>query len=111
MLEFVEDNKKVKLWYRFNSAYSYGGYEKYDLDEFDYEVDIDDVKDAICEKLCKVIDSVHPVSVLDALNELDSWECVDWLKIIKNCDDLVKEYFKNDAMTHFMSNHEEVDEE
>ena len=110
MLEFIEDNSKVKIWYRFNSC-GYDGYEKYDLDEFYYEVDIDEVKDAICEKLCKAIDSEHPLSVINALNELDSWKCIDWFKIIKNCDDLVKDYFESDAMDYFTEKHEEVDED
>ena len=47
------------------------------------------------------------LTILDALNELDGWECIDWNKIIEKCEDLLMEYYKIDAMEYFVKNHEE----
>ena len=109
MLEFSEDKKKVKLWYQFNSKLvDDDGYEKYDYDNFCYKIDIDEVKETICYKLSQVIEKEHTsLTILDALNELDGWECIDWNKIIEKCEDLLMEYYDIDAMEYFVENHEE----
>lgn len=108
MLEFVNDNKKVRLWYQFDSSYVDEGYEKYDFDEFHYDIDIDDAKDTIAYSLLKVIDEhEYCVSsvIVKALDELDSWECLEWFEIIRNCEDILMEDNKMDAMEHFIEEH------
>ena len=106
MLEFVNDNKKVRLWYQFNSNILGGEYEKYecyDYDEFHFDLDIDEVKETICYELSKVIEHEHSaLIIMDALNELDSWECVDWGKIIQNCEELLIECYETQAMEYFV---------
>jgi hypothetical protein len=111
MLEFVKDNKKVRLWYQFDSSYVDEGYEKYDFDEFHYDIDIDDAKDTIAYSLLKVIDEQeYCVSsvIVKALDELDSWECLEWFNIIRNCEDILMEEYKMDAMEYFAENHYEM---
>lgn len=109
MLEFVKDNKKVRLWYRFDSSYVDEEYENYDLVDFHYDVDIEDAKETICWELSKIIEREKGSSIiLEALDELDSWSCIDWFKIIESCDDLLEEYYKMDAMEYFAENHYEL---
>lgn len=111
MLEFVKDNKKVRLWYQFDSKHADEEelYAKYDFDDFHYDIDIDDAKETICWELSKVIEKGYTSSgILDALNELDSWECVDWFNIIKKCEDILIEEYKLDAMEHFVEKHQEI---
>lgn len=111
MLEFVKDNKKVRLWYQFDSSYVDEDYEKYDFDEFHYDIDIDDAKDTIAYSLLKVIDEQeYCVSsvIVKTLDELDSWECLEWFNIIRNCEDILMEEYKMDAMEYFVENHYEM---
>lgn len=102
MLEFVKDNKKVRLWYQFNSNILGGEYEKYeyyDYDEFHFDIDIDEIKETICYELSKVIEHEHSgLIIMDALNELG----VDWGKIIQNYEELLIEHYEIEAMEYFV---------
>ena len=103
-------DKKVRLWYQFNSRLvDDEGWEKYDFDEFHFDIDINESKETICYKLSQVIEhSYTSLTILDALNELDSWECVDWNNIIEKCEDLLNEYYEMYAMEYFVANHIEL---
>lgn len=105
MLEFVKDNKKVRLWYEFDSKFADEEelYAKYDFDEFHYDIDIDEVKEEISYRLAKITnDGKGSVIILDALNELDQEELVDWFTIIRGWEDVLVEYYEDDAMEHFI---------
>ena len=110
MLGFVKGNKKVRLWYQFNSSYVDEGYEKYDFDEFHYDIDIDEVKETIADELMKIIDRVNMSSLglLDAINELDSWEVLDWFNLIRKAEDILMDYYRMDAMQYFVDNRYEA---
>lgn len=105
MLEFIEDNK-VRLWYEFDSDYvDEEEYSQYDGDEFHYDISFEDAKDQVSFELSKVIESNHYLAILDALNELDAEECIDWLKIIEKWEDELLSWFKDDAMDYFVKTH------
>lgn len=108
MLEFVKDNKKVRLWYEFDSKFADDEelYARYDFDEFHYDIDIDEVKEEISYRLAKITnDGRGSVIILDALNELDQEELIDWFTIIKGWEDELVEYYEDDAMEQFIEEH------
>lgn len=113
MLEFVKDNKQVRLWYQFNSRLvDDEGWEKYDFDEFHYDIDIDDVKEEISYRIAKITnDGSGSLIILDALNELDQEQLVDWFAIIEGWEDVLLEQYEYDAMEYFIEKHQEFDEE
>lgn len=113
MLEFVKDNKQVRLWYQFNSRLVDDEcWEKYDFDEFHYDIDIDEVKEEISYRIAKITnDGSGSLIILDALNELDQEELVDWVKIIRGWEDVLLEQYEYDAMEYFIEKHQEFDEE
>lgn len=111
MLEFVKDNKKVRLWYQFDSSYVDEGYEKYDFDEFHYDIDIDEIKETLAYELFEIVKEDEECSsniILKTLNELDGWEVLDWFKVIKKAEDILKESYKQEAMDYFAENHYEM---
>ena len=110
MLGFVKGNKKVRLWYQFDSSYVDEGYEKYDFDEFHYDIYIEEVKETIADELMKIIDRVNMSSLglLDAINELDSWEVLDWFNLIRKAEDILMDYYRMDAMQYFVDNRYEA---
>lgn len=108
MLEFVNENKKVRLWYQFDSKFAEDEelYARYDFDEFHYDIDIDEVKEEISYRLAKITnDGKGSIIILDALNELEQEEFVDWFTIIKGWEDVLVEYYEDDAMEHFIEEH------
>lgn len=108
MLEFVKDNAKVRLWYEFDSKFADEEelYAKYDFDEFHYDIDIDEVKEEISYRLAKITnDGKGSIIILDALNELEQEELVDWFEIIKSWEDVIVEYYEDDAMEKFIEEH------
>ena len=108
MLEFVKDNKKVRLWYEFDSKFADDEelYARYDFDEFHYDIDIDEVKEEISYRLAKITnDGRGSVIILDALNELDQEQLVDWFTIIKGWENELVEYYEDDAMEQFIEEH------
>ncbi len=111
MLEFVKDNKKVRLWYQFNSRFAEEeGWEKYDFDEFHYDIDIDEVKETIADELMKIIgrDNQSSLVLLEIIDELDGWEVLDWFNLIKKAEDILKDYYETDAMEYFIENRYEA---
>lgn len=110
MLEFVKGNKKVRLWYQFDSSYVDEGYEKYDFDEFHYDIDIDEVKETIADELMKIIGRNNQSSLvlLEVIDELDGWEVLDWFNLIKKAADILKDYYEIDAMEYFIENRYEA---
>jgi hypothetical protein len=107
MLEIKDD--KVKIWYRFNSSRCSvkDDCENWDLNEFSYKIDLEDAKDVVVRQLAKNIESNNTSDLLEALDELDSWSCIDWGKIILSCEDLIKEYYEIDAMDFYAETREE----
>lgn len=105
MLKFTEDLKKVKIWYQFRSGLVDLDYYMYEYDEFCYTIDIDEAKETICYQLGENIEKKEvSLTLVEALNELDAWECIDWFKIIKDCEDLLEEHYQYDAMQYFIDN-------
>ena len=103
MLKFTEDLKKVKIWYQFRSGLVDFDYSMYEYDEFCYTIDIDEAKEVICFQLGENIERKEvSLTLIEALNELDAWECIDWLEIIKKCEDLLEEHYEYDAMQYFI---------
>ena len=99
MLEITED--KIKIWYQFNSRRCAVKYdcENWDFNEFYYEISVDDAKDIISYKVAKNTENeTHSISILEALNELDDWECISWEKIIHKCEDILKDHYEMEAM-------------
>lgn len=108
MLEFVKDNKKVRLWYEFDSKYADEEelYAQYDFDEFHYDIDIDEVKEEISYWVAEITDNeTHSLSILDALNELDQEELVNWFTIIEGWEDELVEHYEDKAMEQFIKDH------
>lgn len=111
MLGFVKGNKKVRLWYQFNSRFAEEeGWEKYDFDEFHYDIDIDEVKETIADELMKIIgrDNQSSLVLLEVIDELDDWEVLDWFNVIKKAEDILKDYYETDAMEYFIDNRQEA---
>lgn len=109
MLEFVKDNKKVRLWYQFDSKFADDEelYDRYDFDEFYYDIDIDDVKEEISYRIAKITnDGKGSLTILDALNELEQEELVNWFTIIEGWEDFLEEYYEDEAMEHFIEEHQ-----
>ena len=108
MLEFVNENKKVRLWYEFDSKYADDEelYAQYDFDEFHYDIDIDEVKEEISYWVAKITDNeTHSLSILDALNELDQEKLVNWFTIIEGWEDELVEHYEDKAMEQFIKDH------
>lgn len=99
-----EEKKPIKIDYVFDSWYD-EDYEEYDGDEFEYEIGYEDAKDTICVELAKVIKCDNSQIIYKTLEELDSWECVDWDIIIDKCEDLLREHYEKEAMEWFIDNH------
>lgn len=111
MLGFVKGNKKVRLWYQFNSRFAEEeGWEKYDFDEFHYDIDIDEVKETIADELMKIIgrDNQSSLVLLEVIDELNGWEVLDWFNVIKKAEDILKDYYETDAMEYFIDNRQEA---
>ena len=107
MLEIKEN--KIKIWYRFNSRRCsvMDDCEHWDFNEFSYTIDIDEAKEVICYQLGENIEKKEvSLTLIEALNELDAWECISWETIIKSCEDLLYEYFEMDAMDYYAENKE-----
>lgn len=99
-----EEKKTIELDYEFNSWYD-EDYEEYDGDEFKYKIGYEDAKDTICVELAKVIKCDNSQIIYKTLEELHSWECVDWDKIIENCEDLLRDHYEKEAMEWFIDEH------
>jgi hypothetical protein len=101
-------NNKVKIWYEFDSKYADDEelYARYDFDEFHYDIDIDEVKEEITYRIAKITnDGGGGVIILNALNELEEEELINWFAIIRGWGDFLEEHYKDDAMEYFIREH------
>lgn len=106
MLEVKND--RVKIWYEFDSKYAEDEelYAQYDFDEFHYDIGIDEVKEEISYRIAKINDNeTRSLAILDALNELEQEELIDWFTIIRGWGDFLEECYKDDAMEYFIREH------
>lgn len=109
MLEIKDE--KVKLWYQFNSrCVKKDGYERYDYDEFDYELDLYDVKFDIVYnylKITKNLDNCKLRAVIEVLDEMEKCEEINWEDIIKNNEDMIMDDYREEAMEYFVEQHQD----
>ena len=95
------------LSYVFDSDYADDeAYEIYDGEDFDYEVDEEDIKDWYIWDYKKRLDlDLCNISELkDLLDEMDHNGEFSWDKALKKTYDEIKDYYKTEAMEWFIEN-------
>lgn len=95
---------KIKIWYRFRSDLVSDDFMKYDLDEFCYEINIEDAKDTIAYSYLKCTDNNDVCSsrvIREVLDFAAACEEFDWDETILKNEDILKEEYEMDAMIEY----------
>ena len=102
----------MKLKYKFESLYVNDRYEDYDGEEFEYEIDDNELKEYVAEQYAGLIKSNNIDVVYDLLDELDYEErLLSWSKLIESYKADIEIDFTKEAMEWYAGQLRLEDEE
>lgn len=88
----------MKIKYKFNSFWVSDKYEDYDEEEFEYEIDDNELKTYVAESYADLIKNQDVNTVYDLLDELDYEEKLSWDKLIESYKTDIEIDFTKKAM-------------